>query len=93
MNRQESAESLAFNVFLWLAGNDDLLPRFIDQTGFTAGDIAAHAQDPSFLAAVLDFLLTDDASVVAYCDAANESYDAPMQARMALPGGEQTHWT
>jgi hypothetical protein len=36
---------------------------------------------------VLDFLLMDDAWVVAFCDAAGLPYEAPMRARAALPGG------
>jgi hypothetical protein len=51
------------------------------------------ATDPSFLASVLDFLTQRDDWVMAFCDARALPYDAPLQARYALPGAEQVHWT
>jgi hypothetical protein len=35
----------------------------------------------------------DDAWVIGFCDSVNLPYTAPMQARAALPGGEQMNWT
>ena len=93
VNRQEAAETLALQALTWLAGNDDLFPIFLGATGAVAQDIAADAGKPAFLGSVLDFILTDDAWVIAFCDANLLSYDAPMLARMALPGGEQINWT
>lgn len=93
MNRQEAAETLALQALTWLAGNDELFPVFLGTTGASATDFAADAEKPAFLASVLDFVLMDDAIVTAFCDALSFPYDAPMQARMALPGGEQISWT
>lgn len=93
MNRQEAAETLALQALTWLAGNDDLFPVFLGATGASATNIAADAGEPAFLGSVLDFVLTDDAWVTAFCDAAALPYDAPMLARAALPGGEQINWT
>ncbi|MEO0693940.1 MAG: DUF3572 family protein, partial [Pseudomonadota bacterium] len=42
---------------------------------------------------VLDFLMMDDAWVMAACDSMGAAYETPMQARMALPGGADRHWT
>ncbi|MFN3577225.1 MAG: DUF3572 family protein [Tabrizicola sp.] len=53
----------------------------------------ARATEPEFLGAVLDFLLQDDAWVVAFCDGHGHPYGAPQAARLALPGGAETHWT
>ncbi|MGR3503319.1 DUF3572 domain-containing protein [Pseudaestuariivita sp.] len=91
--RQEAAETLALEALGWLAQNDDLLPVFLGTTGASVADVRAQAGDPAFLASVLDFLLMDDAWVVAFCDAGGHAYEAPMQARMALPGGGEVHWT
>jgi hypothetical protein len=93
MNRQEAAETLALQALTWLAGNDDLFPAFLGASGASAGDLAANAGQPAFLASVLDFVLTDDAWVTAFCDATGLPYDAPMRARATLPGGEQINWT
>lgn len=93
MNRQEIAETLALQALAWIAGNDEMRPLFLGASGASAADLAKGATDPAFLAAVLDFLLLDDAWIVAFCDAAGLRYDAPMQARAALPGGEAANWT
>jgi hypothetical protein len=93
MSRQDSAETIALQALAWLAGNDDLLPVFLGSTGASVGDLAAGAARPEFLGSVLDFLLMDDAWIIAFCDAQGLAYQAPMQARAALPGGEMVHWT
>lgn len=77
----------------WLAGNEEVLPQFLNATGASVGDLAAGATNPAFLGSVLDFLLMDDAFVIAFCDATNLRYTQPMEARAWLPGGEATHWT
>ncbi len=71
----------------------ELLPVFLGSTGASLDDLRAGAGDPAFLGSVLDFLMMDDAWVVAFCDAAGIAYTVAMQARAALPGGAVTHWT
>lgn len=93
MNRQEAAETLALKALTWLAGNDELFPVFLGATGASVTNLAQDAGNPAFLASVLDFVLSDDTMVTAFCDAMSFPYDAPMQARMSLPGGEQINWT
>lgn len=88
-----NAELLAIEALGWLAGNDELLPVFIGATGTSGDDLKARASEPEFLISVLDFLLMDDAWVTAFCDDAGHSYDTPLRARVALPGGEQVNWT
>ncbi len=93
MNRQEPAETLALRALGWMLGQDEVLGAFMAASGSGSQDLAAGARDPVFLGAVLEFLLTDDAWVIAFCDAENLPYGAPMQARQTLPGGEAVHWT
>ena len=93
MNRQEAAETLALQALTWIVGNDEIFPAFLGATGASVTDLASDAGKPAFLASVLDFMLTDDAMITAFCDSVSLSYDAPMLARMALPGGEQVNWT
>jgi len=92
-NRQEAAETLALQVLTWLAGNDDVFPVFLDATGASATEVAKNAGQPEFLGSVLDFLLTNDVWVTEFCHSAVLPYDAPLQARAALPGGEVFNWT
>ncbi|MDJ0638517.1 MAG: DUF3572 domain-containing protein [Paracoccaceae bacterium] len=90
---QHSAEVLAIEALSWLVGNDDLLPVFLGSSGAGEGDLRQRARDPDFLASVLDFLLMDDAWIAAFCDTANYTYDLPLRARAALPGGAEVNWT
>jgi Protein of unknown function (DUF3572) len=89
----ESAEMLALTALGWLVTNDELLPVFMGATGVGEDDIKARAGDADFLGSVLDFVMMDDAWVVAFCDASGLGYEQPMLARAALPGGEQVNWT
>lgn len=89
----DAAEVLALRSLGWLAGRDDLFDVFLGAGGVDRADLAARAQDPEFLAAVLDFILMDDAWIVAFCDAEGLAYDSLQAARAALPGGAQVHWT
>jgi hypothetical protein len=91
--KQDAAETVALRALGWLAANDDLFPVFLGATGASAGEVAARAGEAEFLGAVLDFLLMDDAWVMAFCDGAGLGYGVPMQARAALPGGGQVNWT
>lgn len=91
--QRESAETVAIRALGWIAANDELMPVFLGSTGAGLSDLRSGAGDPVFLASVLGFLTMDDAWVVAFCDAEGLSYDAPMRARQALPGGEQVNWT
>lgn len=91
--KQDFAEATALEVLSWLASNEELLPIFQGSTGVAADDLRRGAHDPVFLGMVLDFVLMDDAWVVAACDAKGLSYDSLAAARQALPGGAETHWT
>lgn len=89
----ERAETIAITALGWLVTNDELLPVFLGASGAAAQDLAAGAQDPTFLASVLEFLTMDDRWVTAFCDANELPYDAPLRARYALPGAEMVNWT
>ncbi|WP_420397445.1 DUF3572 domain-containing protein [Nioella sp.] len=87
------AEEVALLALGWLVSNDDLLPVFQGASGVSADDLRAGAQDPAFLASVLDFLLMDDAWVIAVCDHLVVPYETLYQVRQMLPGGDLPNWT
>ena len=89
----EQAAVTALQVLSWLIGDDDLRDVFMGATGAGPEALRDQAADPAFQAAVLDFLMLDDAWVMRFCDAHELPYDLPMRARATLPGQEQVHWT
>lgn len=90
---QDRAETVALQALAWLVSHDDLLPVFLGASGASEADLRSRAGDAEFLGSVLDFLTMDDAWVIAFCDTHSLSYETPMMARAALPGGAQVHWT
>ena len=93
MDRREMAEVLALQALAWLMSDDALAGQFLAASGADRGDLASRAGDGAFLGGVLDFLMEEDARVIAFCDQAGLAYERPMQARAALPGGASWHWT
>lgn len=91
--RAERAETMAIEALGWLASQEELLPVFMGATGATLDDLRARAAEGEFLGSVLDFILMDDAWVVALCDAQGWDYPDLAAARAALPGGAQVNWT
>ncbi|WP_198148255.1 DUF3572 family protein [Elstera litoralis] len=47
----------------------------------------ARANDPAFLGGVLDFLLGDEAQLLAFCAETEIAPELPARLRAALPGG------
>lgn len=90
---QENAETLALTALGWLAGQDDMFGDFLQAGGLGPADVRRRAGEPEFLGAVLDFVLADDARVLAFAAAAAVAPGTVQQARAALPGGATVHWT
>ena len=63
---EEEAEATAIKALAFLSGDAELLGRFLALTGLDPSDIRAMIADPSFLVATLEFLLTDDAILLAF---------------------------
>jgi len=90
---KKQAEVRALSVLIWLVGNEELLPVFLGATGASESDLRARAGESEFLGSVLDFVMMDDAWVMAYCDGEGLPYDTLMRARQVLPGGADVNWT
>lgn len=93
MMRQESAHILGLQALAFVAADDDLLLPFLAQSGLGAADLRARAEDPDLWGAVVDFLLAEDARVLAFAAAAGIAPALVPALRAALPGGEVPHWT
>ena len=92
MNRDQ-AEAVAIDALGWLAGQPDALGRFLAMSGADPAELRARVADRAFLGFVMDFLLSEEALLLAFCQDRGLPPDAPMRIRAALPGGDVPHWT
>jgi hypothetical protein len=65
LQEDESAESLALDVLLWIAGEPDRLMPFLVGAGLSPDTLRASAGDPAFLAGVLDHVMGDEPVLLA----------------------------
>lgn len=90
----QAAESLAAELFAWMAGEPEVMSRFMAASGLDAATIRAAAADPAFLGGVLDFAVGDDAVVVAFAGHAGIAPDrigaAWTTLTMVPPSGKPT---
>jgi len=82
----ENAEILALEGLGWLAQDSDSIQKFLNLSGMDVADLRAAAGDPATCAAVLDFLLADEALLLKFCDAADVNPPSILSARRALGG-------
>lgn len=90
---RETAETVALRALGWLAGDEDRMGAFLAISGVRPAEVRARAQEPEMMAAVLDFVLSEDGHVLAFAAAAGLAPEAVLAARAALPGGDLPHWT
>jgi hypothetical protein len=90
---QDLAETRAVGALQWIVGQGDLLQVFMAATGSSEADLRNRAGEPEFLAAVMDFLMLDDAWVIDCATDLGWRPDEVMQIRAHLPGGDLPHWT
>ncbi|WP_138468918.1 DUF3572 family protein [Poseidonocella sp. HB161398] len=89
----DNASAVALAAVAWIASEEDMLPVFLNASGMPAEGLRTGLEDPHVLAAVLDFLLMDDAWVLAAAAQAGRDPHDFARARQALPGGNLPHWT
>ena len=76
---KEAAEGLAIQALTFLAGEPERLGRFLAATGIGPTEIRVAANEPGFLAGVLEYLAADDRLIAAF--AAETSIDPADIAR------------
>lgn len=86
--KRDEAEAVGIRALAFVAGDPDLLPRFLSITGIDAGRIREAAREPGFLAGVLDFVLAHEPTALAFAAAAGLDPASLAAARRALPGGD-----
>ena len=88
---QADAESLAVEALVWLAQDKDLMPRFLALTGIEVSSIRSAAQEPGFLAGVLQFYLSHEPTLLRFCEETGRDPSSIEKAASLLPGGLNHH--
>jgi len=83
----EEAQSIAISALGFIAGDAELLPRFLAITGIEAASIRQAAREPGFLAGVLDFLLAHEPSLMRFAAETGIDPASVAAARRRLPDG------
>ena len=82
-----AAETLALKALGFLANSPGALERFAEATGIGSKEMRTRAAEPEFLAAIVDFLLSEEERLKEFCHSESlDSRDVHL-ARYALPGG------
>lgn len=84
----ETAETIALQALAFIAADEAVLSEFLSVTGLGPAAVRNAASAPEFLAGVIDFLLADEARVLAFCAATDIPAEWPQRARMLLPGAD-----
>ncbi|WP_127089470.1 DUF3572 domain-containing protein [Aquabacter cavernae] len=63
---REAAGALAIRALGWLAQDMERIGGFLAQSGMGPGDLRVRAQEPAFGAAILSYLLSDEALLLAF---------------------------
>ncbi|MEM1378573.1 MAG: DUF3572 domain-containing protein, partial [Pseudomonadota bacterium] len=64
----EQDYSIAIAALSWIAADGEQISRFMALTGVEPDQIRAAAQEPGFLAGVLEFLLAHEPTLMRFCD-------------------------
>ena len=83
---REAAENMAVQALAYLAGEPELLARFLALSGIGPQAIRTAASDPQFLAGVLDYVAGDEKLLVAFAEHVQMKPDAVMRAQAVLSG-------
>ena len=86
--KQEQAEVIALQAVAFIGADERALNGLMAQSGAGIDDLRNQINDPAFLAGVLDFLLSDESALLAFCGDVKLAPEFVVSARRALPGGE-----
>jgi Protein of unknown function (DUF3572) len=81
---REQAESLAIQGLQHIAGDSELLARFLALSGIDPQDLREAASSPAFLSGVMDFFMGDEPALLAFAASIGEAPETIAAARAAL---------
>jgi hypothetical protein len=83
---RETAEILAIQALSFIAEEPERLNGLLSATGLTLNRLRESANQPDFLAGVLEHMLADESLLLAFADSAGIDPAAVARARNALGG-------
>jgi hypothetical protein len=83
----DEAETIALNALAFLADSPDGLELLMDQSGLDLAIIRQRAAERDFLAALLDFLMANEALLARFCQSTQTEPKAVQMANHVLSGG------
>ncbi|MCT7375685.1 DUF3572 domain-containing protein [Chelativorans salis] len=86
--QQEQAEAIAIQALSFIASDPELLPRFLALTGIEAGQIRQAANEPGFLAGVLQFVLAHAPTLLSFSEQSGVPPQDVSTAHRHLPLGD-----
>jgi len=81
----EDAQTVALKAIGFVAADEELFSRFVALTGCGLDDIKSRIGEAAFLGGVLDFILADEPTLLAFVEAEELAPETPMAARNRLP--------
>ncbi len=87
----DNAEAIAVSALAFIAGDDVLLPRFLQLTGIQAAAIRDAATEPGFLTGILQFICAHEPTLLQFCDATDISPQSVAAAMRKLPQGDDSY--
>ncbi len=81
----DDAQAVALKAIAFIAADEEMLSRFAALSGCGLEELRGQVANPAFLGGVLDFILGDEPTLLAFTDAMELAPETPMMARMKLP--------
>jgi hypothetical protein len=85
---RQAACDLAVEALGYLAGDPELLSRFLALTGIDPDSVRSAAGEPGFLAGILDYVAADERLLLAFATHAGVGPEEIETARQALAGAD-----
>ena len=82
----QDAQAIAVAILGWLAGEPELLTRFLALTGVMPAEVRNAVNDPGFLAGLVDFLMSHEPTLLAFTAATGIKPEAVVEAHAILSG-------
>jgi hypothetical protein len=90
-NASADPQETAIAVLSWLAAQPDMLGRFLSLSGMRADQLREAAAKPGFFAALIEFLMNHEPSLMAFCSETGTRPEAVVAAARAF-GADSSAW-